>query len=254
MAGEAKTSKFMLGTATVMLGPVDELHNLNPADHSIGLVKNFRVQGTPGYTDLTQGVKGQKVFSVMTSNDIAASMEVYEYTAPNLTYALGLEGYDVSTTAASTTVTTAATAVGTSLTVAAIVGFSNGDWIAIDLGNDNVIVRRLSAAPATNSLTVSQALGQAVPQGAVVRKLAAVDIGSKEDQPFLAAKVVGVLADGTKVTLLCPKIRVTNGFSVGFTTDNFDNMPYEWSFYDLVSTDPFFSEFNGVQARMFANA
>lgn len=252
MAGEAKTNKFMLGTATVMLGPVADLHKLNPTEHSVGLVKNFRIQGTPGYTDLTQGVKNSKVFSVMTSNGITASMEVYEYTAKNLTYALGQEGYSLTGVAAQTTVTTAATETGNSLTVQAIVGFANGDYISIDLGNDNVIVRKLNAAPATTTLTFSQPLGVAVPVGAVVRKVASIDIGSKNDQPFLAAKVVGVLADGTKVTLLCPKIRVTNGFSVGFTTDNFDNMPYEFGFYDLVPTDPLYTDFVGVQARMFA--
>lgn len=253
MAGEAKTSKFMLGTATVMLGRPADLHILNPAEHSIGLVKNFRIQGQPGYTDLTQGVKQKKVFSVMTSNDITAAMEAYEYTAGNMMYSLGLEGFQASATAVSTTTTASAIGTATSLTVSSIVGFSNGDYVAIDLGDDNVIVRRLSAAPATSNLTIGQALGQAIPSGATVRKLAVVNIGSKDEQPFLAAKIVGVLADSTKVTILAPKIRVTKGFSIGFTTDNFDNMPFEFSFYDLVTTDPFYTEFNGIQAKLFSN-
>lgn len=251
-AGLARTSRFMLGTATVMLGRPQDLHTLNSVEHSIGLVKNFRIQGTPGYTDLMQGVRGQKVFSVMTSNDVTASCEVYEYTSRNMTYALGLEGHGVTQTSTATATTASALATAMTLTVSSIVGFTNGDYIEIDLGGDNVIVRRLSTAPATNTLTVGIALGQAVPAGAVVRRLNIVNIGARDDQPFLAAKVTGLLADGSKVSLLCPKVRITNGFSVGFTTDNFDNMPFEFMFFDQVSTDPFFSEFNGVQARLLA--
>ena len=46
MAGEAKTDSFMLGAATVMIGAMADLYDLNPTDHSIGLVKNFSTLGT----------------------------------------------------------------------------------------------------------------------------------------------------------------------------------------------------------------
>lgn len=250
MAGEAKTSKFMLGTATVMLGPVAELYNLTPETHSIGLVKNFRIQSQPGYTDLTQGVKSTKVFSVMTSNEVTASAEVYEYTTANIMYSLGLEGRQAAAPAV-TTVATAGTAASTTVALTSATGIVAGDYIAIEMGGENVVIRKVVSL-ATNTATVTPAISQAVPKDAVVRKVTAVSIGSKDDQPFLAMKVVGKLADGTTVTILCPKIRITNGFSLGFTSDNFDNLPYEMAFYDLVATDPHYADFKNEQAKIFA--
>ena len=77
MAGEAKTNAFMLGTATVMLGAQADLFDLNPTEHSIGLVKNFNLQVDQTYTELTQGVQNQIVFSVRTGNKVMNTMEAY---------------------------------------------------------------------------------------------------------------------------------------------------------------------------------
>ena len=92
MAGEARTSAFSLAAATVMLGLQSELFNLEPDQNSIGLVKNFTATATPTFTNLTQGVEGNTVASVMTNNVVRATFETYEYTARNLAYALSLEG------------------------------------------------------------------------------------------------------------------------------------------------------------------
>jgi len=215
MAGEAKTNAFMLGSATVMLGPQADLFTLAPSTHSIGLVKNFTTSSEPQYTDLTQGVKNTIVYSVMTSNRIRAQMEVYEYTSKNIAYALGLNGSALTAISASTT-TTAAT-----------------------------------AAVATNTLTLNAALPVALASGAVVQKVNPIDVGSTADQPFLSAKIVGQLADGTEVGLLLPKVRITAGFTLGFTTDNFGNLPMEFTCYDLTSDDPNYAVFSGKQGMLF---
>lgn len=250
MAGEAKTSSFMLGTATVMLGAQSELFDLNAEDHSIGLVKNFRMMGEPQYTELTQGVKNTIVYSVMTQNTIRASMEVFEYTSRNIAYSLGLEGGGMMAQTVNTTLSSPASASATSITVADETGFAVDDYVMIQDGSDDkVYVRKLSAVSAA-TLEFTQALPKAVPTGATVQKSNVIGIGSKEDQPFLAAKIVGTIADGTEIAILCPKIRVINGFSLGFTTEGFDNLPYEFTFYDLVGTDPFFAEFGGEQAKL----
>jgi len=250
MAGEAKTSAFMLGTATVMLGMPDKLFDLNPEDHSIGLVKNFRITAEPSYTDLTQGVRNQIVYSVMTGNMVKAAMETYEYTGSNIAYSLGLEGAGFTGQTEETNVTTASIADATDLAVDDESGFAVGDWVMISGStNDRVQVRKLTAA-STGSLEFAQPLLLPVAAGAVVQKANAIGVGSKAEQPFLSAKIVGVLADGTEVVLLCPKVRITNGFSLGFTTENFDNLPYEFTFYDQVASDPFFTEFAGEQAKL----
>lgn len=251
MAGEAKTSSFMLGTATVMLGPQEDLFDLTPELHSIGLVKNFRVMSEPAYTDLTQGVTNRVVYSVMTGNTVRASMEAYEYTAKNISYALGLEGVGVAPQTVATTVETLAAAEAVVVLVDDELGFAIGDHIMIQDGaDDRVYVRQVTAVTA-GSLSFTQPLPAAVPVGATVRKATAIDVGARDVGTYLSAKIVGTLADKSEVVLLCPKIRITNGFSVGFTTEGFDNMPLEFSFYDQLVADPFFTQFNGKQAQLF---
>ena len=252
MAGEAKTSAFMLGTATVMIGAQSDLFSLAPDTHSIGLVKNFTMTSEPGYTDLTQGVKNQIVYSVMTSNTVRTQMEVYEYTSKNISYALGLNGNALSAQTTATTLS-AAYATGTSITVTSAAGLTVGDSIQVQEGSDDKTFFRRITAIASNVLTLNAALPVGVANGSAVRKVNAIDIGSKLEQPFLSAKIVGSLADGTEIGILIPKIRITNGFTMGFVTDNYGNLPFEFTVYDLVSTDPNFSEFSGAQARLFTN-
>jgi len=252
MAGEAKTSAFMLGTATVMIGAQSDLFTLAHDTHSIGLVKNFTMTSEPGYTELTEGVKNQIVYSVMTSNVVKAQMEVYEHTSKNISYALGLNG---SALAAQTTATTlsAAYSAGTSITVTSAAGLTVGDYIQIQAGTDDKTFFRKITAIAANALTLNAAIPVAIANGSAVRKVNAIDIGSKKEQPFLSAKIVGSLADGTEIAIMIPKLRITNGFTLGFVTDNYGNLPFEFTVFDLVSTDPNYSEFRGVQAKLFTN-
>ena len=75
-AGSAKTEKFNLGAATVMIGPKDQVLDFTPEKNSIGLVKNFTFSANDTYLDLTQGVRNTVVYSVKTGSEITASMEV----------------------------------------------------------------------------------------------------------------------------------------------------------------------------------
>lgn len=248
--GTAKTSQFMLGSATVMIGAQNEVFDLNPDDHGIGLVKNFRITGEPSFTDLTQGVKNTVAYSVMTGNTIRASMEAYEYNSRNIAYSMGLEGSNFTAQNTVTTLTSPATTSATSITVDDETGFAVGDYVMIEDGEaDQVYVRKLTGVT-VGELSFAQALAKAIASGATVKKSNMVSVGSTDDTPFFSAKIVGSLADKTKMVILCPKIRITNGFSLGFTTEGFDNMPYEWSFYDQLASDPFYSEFRGKQAKL----
>lgn len=256
MAGEAKSNAFMLGAATVMIGAPADLFDLNPADHSIGLVKGFTLTSEPGYTDLTQGVKNTLAYSVMTSNSVRAQMEVYEYTSKNLTYALGLNGATVS---AQTTVSTAAVAINaldTDVTVEAGdgSGFSVGDWIMIQEGTGDKVYTRKLTGVVTDTLSFDEALPKAMVAGSTVRLMNAIGVGSKDEQPFLAAKIVGTLANGDEMTVLIPKMRITNGFTLGFQTDNYGNLPFEFTVFDLVASDPNYSKFDNNQALLIANS
>lgn len=256
MAGKAKTNEFMLSTATVMIGLPAELHDLNPAEHSIGLVKNFTFTSEPAYTELTQGVKGSIVASVMTSNPVRATMEVYEYTAKNLGYALGIDGAQnlepiVTTTTVSTAVDGDASPAPTTVSVTSATGIVQGDTIMIMIDNeDNFMIRKVTNV-ATNTLTLSHAITQDIPLGAVVKKVNVIPVGSKDEQPYFAAKIAGVLVSGEKVVIEIPKIRIVRGFNMAFSVDNFGNLPMEFTLYDLVTTDTLYAEFPNEQARIY---
>lgn len=256
MAGTANTDDFMLTTATVMLGAAEDLYDLNPEDNSIGMVKNFTITSEPAYTELTQGVKNTIVYSVLTANPVKATMEVYEYTAKNLGYSLGLEGAEnldalsVSTTLSSA-VSAGSPAVDT-ISVTSATSFEAGDTIMIKVNdNDDFIIRKIDSID-TNDITLTRALpDKAIANGATVKKVNTIGIGSKTDQPFYAAKIAGKLVNGEEVVILIPKVRITKGFNLAFTSDNYANLPFEFTVYDLVSTDAFYTEFDGDQARLY---
>lgn len=255
MPGLAKTTQFMLGSATVMLGVPAEIDDFKPDTHSIGLVKNFQINAEPQTTDLTQGVQNTLVFSQVTANPIRASMEVFEYTAKNLNFALGLDGSAVVPTTALGAIASPSAGASADITLGVGEGtnFANGDWITIEgaVGSEDFIYTRQILSKASDVLTLSVALVPVIPAGAVVKKVNVVDIGSKANQPFLAAKVVGQLANGESVILDIPKMKITRGFTLQFGTDDYGNLPFEFSIFDLVSGDPKFSQFGNIPVKLY---
>jgi hypothetical protein len=252
MPGLANTNKFLLSSASVMIGAMADLHDMVPDSHGIGLIKNFSVTNETGYTDLTQGVKGSLVFSTLTSSTLRASMEVYEYTAKNISYALGLNGSGVTAQTVSNTVATAITSTPTtSLVLTSATGFTAGDYVLIesDAVSDKFLIRKI-ASIASQTLTLDKTV-VSVPLAAKVYKVNSIDLGSKVDQPFLAAKITGKLADGSPVVFLFPKIRVTKGFEMAFNASDYANMPFEFTMYDLTSADAEYANFPNKTGAMY---
>lgn len=252
MLGTAQTEKFALGTATVMFGPPAEVLDLTAANHSVGLTKNVSITTEPSYQELTQGVKNSLVYSVMTANPVRSSFEVYEYTAKNLLYGQGLDGSTHTTPTGESTLDSPIAVDDTTLDVAVGDGasFSAGEYLlisAVGAAKDEVIVRKIVSI-STDTITVDAAFTVAVAAGAEVRSASVIPVGSKEDQPFLGCKIVGQLADASAVTLVFPKVRVTQGFNLSFSSDDFQNLPFEMSIYDLVPTDPHYADFKDAPA------
>lgn len=257
MAGEAKTNAFMLGTATVMLGDREDLFDFTPANHSIGLVKNFNLTVDQSYTDLGQGLTNQTVFSVKTGSKIMATMEAYEYTGKNLTYALGLEGFnagDAITASSSIIGTPTPTTTGFTMS-GALAGLIVGDYIKIQTGNnDQVLVRKVATITGA-ALTFVDPLPAIPAQGATVSKMNVIPLGSSTacEDTFVAAKIVGTLADCSEVVLLLPKVKVTKGFNMAFNSNDFQNLPLELTVYDLLADDDHyaaFAEFGNASAML----
>lgn len=252
MPGLAQTNDFMLGTATIMIGKQADLYDLNPAMHSIGLVKNFTITSEPEYTELTQGTKNRVVASVMTNNPVRCTMEAYEFTAKNFAYALGIEGAaDMVAQTISSTSTAAVTALATAISVTSATGMTAGKYLMIIVDNeDNFVVRKIVSV-ATNTITVDKPLPAIAATGVTVRLVNLVNIGAKDDQPYYAAKIAGKLASGEQVVLMLPKIRIVRGFNMAFKSDNFGNLPIEFTIYDLVTSDAFYADFGGAAAQLF---
>jgi hypothetical protein len=259
MAGEAKTTNFMLGDATVMIGDQADLFNLNPAAHSIGLVKNFTVSVDNQYIELTQGVKNTIVDSQITQSTAKATMEVYEATAKNLRYGLGLSGTGLVATGAATNLFSSAAAAATTAIVTGDVtaGFAAGDWVEFSEGEDTVHIAKLSAAPTVSTNTTLTFLGFPIPTGvtftaaAKVRKVAVTNVASVQAQPYLSAKVVGKLANGEKMTIMFPKLRIVQGFNLSFTSSDYGNMPFEFTPYAQVAGDVNYSKVPDSTAPLF---
>lgn len=250
--GGAKSEAFMLGTATVMLGAQEDVLDLTPAN-SLGLVKNFRATQERTFTELTQGKRNTPVFSTNTASTTKATMEVYEYTAANMAYGLGLEGFQFAAQTAETVLGAAVVANDDVITVDSATGFAVGDYITIQVGSsDNITVRKIDQVVGTD-LQLNAAIKNPIPVGATVKKSNVLSIGGKAEDGFLAAKIVGELANGDEVTMLFGKVRVTNGFSIGFTTNDFDNMPFELTMYDLLPSDPHYAFFEGEQGKLITS-
>lgn len=255
MPGNAITDNFMLSTATVMIGEQADLFDLNPAEHSIGLVKNFTITAEPAYTELTQGVQNTIVASVLTGNPVRATMEAYEFTSKNLAYALGLEGAgDLDPLSVATETDGGSSPSDTTLILVAVTDLAANDFVMIKRDNeDNFDIRKITNVNVgTKTITLDKPLTDAVPDGTPVIKVNMVSGGSKKDQPYYAAKIAGKLSNGQPIVLLLPKVRIVKGFNLAFTTDNFGNLPLEFTSYDQVSTDPFYTDFAGDQFRIFA--
>lgn len=256
MAGYAKTSQVLLSTATVMLGAQEDLLELNPARHSLGLVKNVTLTMDPEFRELTQGITNDVVMSVKVADGSRIAMEVYEYTMRNLAYAAGLDGsvtkYDTMTAVQ----TTASAPSGVTLDFAAPpTDIATGDFISIQGDEDLVHIGKvLSVAANEVTLEADYAIpvGMTFPAATKVQKVHSIDIGAQTPQANLAAKITGFI-DPTRmqpVTILIPKCRITRGFNLNFTTDNYGNMPFEITPYAQTPSDPMYDEFGSTKIKL----
>jgi len=274
MAGEARSIDFLVGTATIMLGLPADLRDFRPETHSIGLVKNVKLMAEATYIELTQGLRNSVVHSVKTGEPVRASAEVYEFNASNWSYALGFSGYNVgipALNAGSATITTVEALVPSGgilapadvtgyddFTLSTVTNFAVGDYVLIQVGYNDVVVPRRITTIAGSVITVDAPIKNvAFPAGVTVNKCLVVPVGRKSEQPFLAAKIVGNMADGREIAIEIPKLRVTKGFDVTFQTSDYSNLPFEFTVYDQIPADVqyarFQEQFDGASAVVYTS-
>lgn len=248
--GTAISKKFMLSTAEVRIGPLGGLQALT-SDDSVGLVKNVTLTGEMEATDLGQGVRNKPVFSVITAASLNVAAEVYEYTAKNAAYALGLAADTVGDTV-ETTADAAVTGNDTvvAISVASEAGIAVGDYILVDTNKG--VIPHLVAAVVAGELTVTTpfATGVNIANGAAVVKTNSLDLGDPEDI-FYSATIVGKLVDGSDMVFTFPKVKIARGFNIQYGTSDFGNMPFEMKPYSLVQSDADYAEYGEALGKLF---
>lgn len=257
MAGLAKTKSFMLSTATVMIGPAEKLHQLNPEEHSIGLVKNLQMTADPTYVELTQGLNNAVVMSVKNAEGIRVSMEVYEYTLRNLAYAAGLDASGASFDPIDDIyVSSAAVATNNKIEITGTHDIVAGDFIFLQNGLDDKV--HIAKVASVDSGEITFAAGYETPTnttwpvGTRVGKVKQIKMGGTMVQPEMGVKIVGLLPkDNAPFTIFLPKAKVTKGMGIAFQSDNFGNLPFELTPYAGVPGDPLYSEYGEAVAVLY---
>jgi hypothetical protein len=251
MAANAKTNQFMIGDATIMVGAMADVFDLMPDKHGLGLTKNLAIRVETGNVDLTQGISQTPIFSVQNQFSPMASCEVYEYTARNLAYGLGLDGsgaeFDANLTPgpfmlASNVV---AAAVSVPLAVGAGSGFVVGDWVIMQQAEDYIFAARVTAKT-TDTLTIDRAVPTGISYAvATTRIFRARSIGAVGGQnAFVSVKAAVIMPkDKRPVPILFPKVRIARGFDVSLGSSDFSNLPFEFMPYPLTPEDTLYSSF-----------
>jgi hypothetical protein len=259
MAGEAKTNQFLLSVGTVMIGDSAKTMELTPELNSIGLTKNVSVTVDMGFVDLTQGLDDQVVCSVNTRNQARVAAEVYEFTARNIAYANGLNatGTDFDANTATLELSADVTGAASDIDLVDASDLSAGDFFVIQGGesSDMVHVCKVDSI-ATNTVTLAD--GYTIPAGtafaaatARVYKVHDLDVGGSKPQATFGVKIVGLMAkDQSPITLIFPKVKITNGLGVSLTNSDFSNMPFEFMPYALLPGDAYYADFAGKQGKI----
>lgn len=262
MPAAVKTNNFMLGQATLMIAPFAQAasniaFDLSPATHSVGLVKNVTMAEESDQVELRSGVKQTLVDSQKSGVRLTISAEVYEYTGANLMYALSLNQTVATPKAA---LLAAAPSTGGGATTIdldpAVSPSSSYDAALITVGDltagKTLVVRGINN---TDEIWVTQVqsgtLGACVcepPLPASMTDIAAgngavylvneVPIGTTDNQDYFSVKIAGTLANEDKpLVAVYPKCKISKGFNLSFTEDNYGSMPFEISPYLLTRAD-----------------
>lgn len=274
------TTQFNIGVSTLMIGPMDKVLELTPEEHSIGLIKNLTTSAETSEVTLTQGIRNVLVDSQVTGSTVQITTEVYEYTAKNIALAAQLAGEEFSLKGnyklktAITGGVSATSVVLKGVPTSAQADLAAGDTIALQCTStkdyDKIWLGKVAETPTwtadgegstTGDLAIT--LTAAIPAGwdfaadDSVFYVNLIPVGSDEPQPYYAVKIVGILPNGNEpFTIVCPKAKITAGFNISFTTDNYGNMPFQITPYDLTKEDyakyPFLkTAFKNYTAPMF---
>lgn len=264
MPAAVKTNNFMLGQATLMIAPFAQAasniaFDLDPATHSVGLVKNVTMAEESDQVELRSGVKQTLVDSQKSGVRLTLSAEVYEYTGANLMYSLSLNQAVATPKAALLTAapTTASGETSLNLGATATSPSSSYDAALIVVGDlvagttlvvrginntDEIWVTKVQSGSTMSDVNCKPPLPAgmtdiAAGNGAVYL-VNEVPVGTTDNQDYFSVKIAGTLANEDKpLVAVYPKCKISKGFNLSFTEDNYGSMPFEISPYLLTRAD-----------------
>lgn len=247
----AKQNAFMLSDAALMLCKygATPVFDLTPAVHGVGLAKEIACVIDSSNIDLTAGIAQALVDSKRTNVQSTVTGTVMEYSAENLLRAQGfatgavqpLRGKlnaDAAAAAVSLTVVDnpipgdAASTLGT---VAAAV--KQGETVLLQHPTiPELVFPALASADSTYAAGVHTIpiagtpipAGMSFPANSIVWRLTPIAAGSTDQGDLFSVKIVGTLANFNRpVVYVAPKVQITKGFNLAFTTNEYGGMPWE---------------------------
>ena len=249
------TNAFMLSSATMMIAPAftTDVFTLNPTDNSVGMVRDITIPVESSQIELRNGITQTIVDSKRSNVSVTIGATIYEFTAKNLLYASALYGSGPVTVKRGTLKTTVTGGAGaTSLVVnsdpipgqtdsaiTAIGDIPSGSTILIQrVGGQQDYVFPTKATAATtvagSDYTVTVAApynvptGMSFPAGSRVWIVSPVQIASLDADDLYGVKVTGTLSNYDRpVTVVFPKVRMTQGFNLSFTETEYGGMPWQ---------------------------
>lgn len=242
---DVKNPKFVIGNATVMLAPFTEnVFELNPDDHSVGMVKSVALEQSADQITLKNGIQQLTVDTQKSNVNMTVTFEGYEFDARNLTYALGLAGSTVKRLRGRLTADAAAAAATISVESYPVPGDSAsmidavgdvpvGATLLLQNPDEPDEVYPIAVTEATTGtgpyvVTINGGAPVDMTTGWIVWVVNEIDVGSFDDDDFFCAKIVGTLsANNEPIVVVIPKLKVSRGFNLTFSETDYSNLPFE---------------------------
>lgn len=262
---DVKNNAFMLSSATLMLAPAftTDVFSLTPTDHSVGMVRDIAIPVEASQIELRNGISQVIVDSKRTNVSVSLSATIYEFSAKNLLYAASLYGsgpVQVKRGTLKTSVTGGGGATSlvinsdpipgeTDSAITAIGDIPSGATLLIartGAESDYVFPTKTTAATTVSGSDYTATIaspyniptGMSFPAGSRVWVITPIEVGSIDATDLYGVKVTGTLSNFEKpVTVVFPKVRMTQGFNLSFTETEYGGMPWQMQPLLLTSTE-----------------
>lgn len=241
--GNAIGNGFVLNEATLMIGALGTALDLTEDKHSVGLFKNLAIANDKTYQPLTQGTTQEIVAQVKTGDNWTISGNGYEYNPRTIMYALGQAGFSADPVAPRkrVKVTTAAAIAESTITVEAVTGIAQGDWIVLysKLGNNDGLAYKVKSI-AGMVITLDRPLVVAVAENDEMVKSTLINTNDPEvcsGVTYFSAKIVSSDINCNPIILVAPKVQITSGLNLAFGVSDYSNIAYQLSAMAVTRAD-----------------